>query len=133
MTSGPAKSDKPAEVSTEDASRSKRRASVAPRSIRGRIVAGVLIIIPLSVTAFLMRFVYNAALAVGVQLVYWVSRAAIWAVWRVRTHTARRWRRQREPVADPGRPISAPKLQIRAVSMRAAASARGPGTMPTAR
>lgn len=49
--------------------------SVGPRSLRGRIVAGVLIIIPLAVTALVIRYVYNAALAVGVWLVYWVSKA----------------------------------------------------------
>ena len=49
--------------------------SVGPRSMRGRIVAGVLIIIPLAVTALVIRYVYNAALAVGVWLVYWVSKA----------------------------------------------------------
>lgn len=49
--------------------------SVGPRSMRGRIVAGVLIIIPLAVTALVIRYVYNAALAVGVKLVYLVSKA----------------------------------------------------------
>jgi len=54
----------------------KRAGSVAPRSIRGRIAAGVLIIIPLAVTIILIRYVYDAALAVGVWLVYWVLSAA---------------------------------------------------------
>jgi uncharacterized membrane protein len=49
--------------------------SVGPRTIRGRIVAGVLIIIPLAVTAFVIRYVYAAALSVGVWLVYLVSKA----------------------------------------------------------
>lgn len=49
--------------------------SVGPRTIRGRIVAGVLIIIPLAVTAFVIRYVYAAALSVGVWLVYIVSKA----------------------------------------------------------
>jgi uncharacterized membrane protein len=53
----------------------KRTGSVAPRSIRGRIAAGVLIIIPLAVTMILIRYVYDAALAVGVWLVYWVLTA----------------------------------------------------------
>ncbi|MFH1418116.1 MAG: DUF502 domain-containing protein [Planctomycetota bacterium] len=59
--------------------KSKRPASVAPRSLRGRLVAGVLIIIPLVVTGLLIRFVYNGALEVGVWLVYWASRASHWA------------------------------------------------------
>jgi uncharacterized membrane protein len=42
-------------------------------------VAGVLIIIPLAVTAILIRYVYNAALAVGVRLINWFSRAVVWA------------------------------------------------------
>jgi uncharacterized membrane protein len=54
----------------------KRSGSVAPRSVRGRIAAGVLIIIPLAVTMILIRYVYDAALAVGVWLVYWVLTAA---------------------------------------------------------
>lgn len=57
----------------------KRRGSVAPRSIRGRIMAGVLFIIPLAVTVFLISFVYNQALAVGVRLINWFSRAVLWA------------------------------------------------------
>lgn len=48
--------------------------SMGPRSLRGRIMAGILIIIPLAVTALVIRYVYNAALAVGVRLVYWVSK-----------------------------------------------------------
>jgi uncharacterized membrane protein len=56
--------------------KSKRSGSVAPRSIRGRIAAGVLLIIPLAVTVILIRYVYDAALSVGVWLVYWVLTAA---------------------------------------------------------
>ena len=47
--------------------------SVAPKSFRGRIAAGVVLIIPLAVTALLIKYVYNAALWVGVRLVYWAS------------------------------------------------------------
>ncbi len=57
----------------------RKKSSVAPRSIRGRIVAGVLLIIPLAVTAFLLSFVYNQALSVGVRLINWFSRAVLWA------------------------------------------------------
>ncbi|MCZ6816569.1 MAG: DUF502 domain-containing protein [Planctomycetota bacterium] len=57
----------------------RRKGSVAPKSIRGRIVAGVLLIIPLAVTAILIRYIYQAALSVGVWLVYWVSKAIFFA------------------------------------------------------
>jgi uncharacterized membrane protein len=49
--------------------------SVGPRSLRGRIVAGILIIIPLAVTAIVIRYVYSAALSIGIRLVYYVSKA----------------------------------------------------------
>ena len=49
--------------------KAKRKSSVAPKTFRGRIVAGVLIIIPLAVTAILVRWVYEGALAVGAKLV----------------------------------------------------------------
>ncbi len=67
--------DKP-EIASD---KSKRPPSVAPRSLRGRLAAGVLIIIPLVVTGLLVKFVYNGALEVGVWLVYWVSKASHWA------------------------------------------------------
>ena len=75
--------DEPSSATTTPASsaepaKPKRRGSVAPRSIRGRIMAGVLFIIPLAVTAFLISFVYNQALAVGVRLINWFSRAVLW-------------------------------------------------------
>lgn len=54
--------------SKKDVAKPKRKGSVAPRSFRGRIVAGVLIIIPLAVTAILVRWIYEGALAVGVRL-----------------------------------------------------------------
>jgi uncharacterized membrane protein len=62
--------------STTPTPKPKRPGSVAPRSIRGRIAAGVLIIIPLAVTMILIRYVYDAALSIGVWLVYWVLTAA---------------------------------------------------------
>lgn len=57
------------------AGKPKRSGSVGPRSIRGRIAAGVLLIIPLAVTVILIRYVYEAALSVGVWLVHWVLMA----------------------------------------------------------
>jgi len=54
----------------------KKSGSVAPRSIRGRIGAGVLIVIPLAVTIFLIRYIYGLFLSVGVWLVYWALRVA---------------------------------------------------------
>jgi uncharacterized membrane protein len=56
-----------------------RRGSVAPRSFRGRIVAGLLLIVPLAVTVFLIRYIYDAALWVGVKLVYVISQGFWWA------------------------------------------------------
>jgi len=53
----------------------KRKGSVAPRSFRGRLVAGILIIIPLAVTAILIKYVYSAALTVGVWIVYYCTYA----------------------------------------------------------
>ncbi len=66
----------PAPPAEAPAPKPKRSPSVAPRSFRGRLLAGTLIIIPLAVTVMLIRLVYNAALEVGVRLVYWVSIAA---------------------------------------------------------
>jgi uncharacterized membrane protein len=58
--------------------RGKPRGSVGPRSFRGRLFAGVLLIIPLAVTAFLMKYVYEVLLFFGVHIVYWTSMAAVW-------------------------------------------------------
>ncbi len=57
----------------------KSRRSVAPRSIRGRVVAGILLIIPVLITLFLIRYVYAAALTIGARLVSWLARLVIWA------------------------------------------------------
>ena len=62
--------------------RPRRKGSVGPKSFRGRIVAGILLIIPIAVTAILIRYVYQAALSVGIWLVYWVSQA-VFFVFRV--------------------------------------------------
>jgi len=53
---------------------------VAPTSLRGRLVAGVLLIIPLAVTAILIRYVYGVALVVGAAVVNWVHLGVSWAV-----------------------------------------------------
>lgn len=57
-----------------------KRGSVGPRSIRGRLAAGVVVIIPIAVTVFLISFVYDIALRVGVWLVYWFLTAVYWAL-----------------------------------------------------
>lgn len=46
---------------------------MGPRSFRGRLFAGFLLIIPLVVTAFLMKYVYKALLSFGSLIVYWTS------------------------------------------------------------
>ncbi|HPF41513.1 MAG TPA: DUF502 domain-containing protein [Phycisphaerae bacterium] len=51
---------------------------VAPTSLRGRLVAGVLLIIPLAVTAILIRYVYSAALIFGTQVVNWIHLGITW-------------------------------------------------------
>jgi uncharacterized membrane protein len=60
-----------------DAAKAKR--SVTPRSIRGRIFAGLLLIIPLAVTFWLVSFVYAAALWIGSHLISWIAGALVWA------------------------------------------------------
>lgn len=52
---------------------------VAPTSLRGRLVAGILLIIPLAVTAILIRYVYSVALAFGTQIVNWIHLGITWA------------------------------------------------------
>lgn len=52
-------------------------------SIRSRIMAGVLFIIPLVVTVWLLSFVYNLALSIGVRLINWSSLALLWLLNRV--------------------------------------------------
>ncbi|GMU32970.1 MAG: DUF502 domain-containing protein [Planctomycetia bacterium] len=64
---------------TVEADIAKNRRSVAPKTIRGRIVAGVLLVIPLGVTAWLLSLLYGSALWVGTHLVNLVSRFVIWA------------------------------------------------------
>ena len=56
-----------------DAPRKRTPKSVAPRTFRGRVAAGVVLVIPLAVTILLIKYVYNAALWLGVRIVYWVS------------------------------------------------------------
>ncbi len=55
------------------AERAKAKSSVGLRSFRGRIVAGVVLIIPLAVTAILMRYVYGLALSFGATLLNWIA------------------------------------------------------------
>lgn len=64
---------------TIEADAAKAKRSVAPRSIRGRVVAGILLVIPLGVTAWLLSLLYGSALWVGTHLVNLVSRFVIWA------------------------------------------------------
>lgn len=51
---------------------------VAPTSLRGRLVAGILLIIPLAVTAILIRYVYSAALMFGTSVVNWIQWGITW-------------------------------------------------------
>jgi uncharacterized membrane protein len=48
-----------------------RRKRLGPRSIRGRLLAGLLIITPLVITVLIVRWVYSAALALGQPLLRW--------------------------------------------------------------
>ncbi len=57
----------------------KSRGAVGPVTIRGRLVAGVLIVIPLAVTGILLRFVYGVALVVGATLANYGWWAYLWA------------------------------------------------------
>lgn len=56
-----------------DSPRKRPSKSVAPKTFRGRVAAGVVLVIPLAVTIILIKYVYNAALWLGVRIVYWVS------------------------------------------------------------
>ena len=56
-----------------------KRKGTAFSSIRSRIMAGVLFIIPLAVTVWLLTNVYNLALAVGVRLINLFSKGVLWA------------------------------------------------------
>lgn len=62
------------EVVKKEIDRPKTKGSVGPRSFRGRIAAGVVVIIPLAVTAILIRYVYGLALVFGATLLNWISR-----------------------------------------------------------
>lgn len=69
------------------AQKPRRKSSVAPKSIRGRIVAGILLIIPLAVTAILIRYVYQAALSIGASAVNWIWWVYLWAQEKPNTQT----------------------------------------------
>ena len=58
----------------------KPKSSVGFRSFRGRLVAGILIIIPLAVTGILMRAVYRVALSVGASVVNWAYPGLLWLI-----------------------------------------------------
>lgn len=66
------------EIEQSEIERTKSKGAVGPRSIRGRLVAGVLIIIPLGVTAILMKYVYGVTLSVGATAVNWMARFFEW-------------------------------------------------------
>jgi len=52
----------------------KKRKRLGPRSIRGRLLAGLLIITPLVITVLIVRWVFNAALWLGKPLVAWTMQ-----------------------------------------------------------
>ncbi len=56
----------------------KPKGSVGIRSFRARIATGVLLIIPLAVTAILMRYVYGLALSFGAKMLDWIARIGAW-------------------------------------------------------
>jgi len=58
---------------SHEGSRKRPSKSVAPKTFRGRVAAGVVLVIPLAVTIILIKYVYNAALWLGVRIVYWVT------------------------------------------------------------
>lgn len=55
-------------------SHSAPRVRRGPRSVRGRLLAGALIIIPIAITGWLVSVVYGAALWAGKPLVHWFIR-----------------------------------------------------------
>lgn len=65
-----------AEKRAKDSPRPK--ASVGPRSFRGRIATGVVLIIPLAVTAILLRYVYQLALSFGATMLNWIAQLTAW-------------------------------------------------------
>lgn len=77
MSASPAPIPGPPISPEADVTKAKR--SVSPRSIRGRIFAGLLLIIPLAVTFWLISFVYAAALWIGSNLIAWIAWAIVWA------------------------------------------------------
>lgn len=85
----------PEQTQKPGAERSKSKGSIGLRSVRGRLVAGVLIIIPLAVTSFLMHYVYTIALSVGAKVVNSIFELSIWAF-----HV----KAEREMLIDPSNP-----------------------------
>jgi uncharacterized membrane protein len=80
MSTEPAEQKSPEPQPATDAAKHKRRQTSTLASIRSRIMAGVLFIIPLAVTVWLLTNVYNLALAVGVRLINWFSKGVLWAI-----------------------------------------------------
>ncbi|MBK8270428.1 MAG: DUF502 domain-containing protein [Planctomycetes bacterium] len=58
--------------------KTRAKASMGVRSFRGRIAAGIVLIIPLAVTAILMRYVYGLALSFGATLLNWIALLTAW-------------------------------------------------------
>ncbi|HWL95513.1 MAG TPA: DUF502 domain-containing protein [Phycisphaerae bacterium] len=52
--------------------------TVGVRSFRGRIATGILVVIPLAVTAILLRYVYGLALFVGATVLNWIAQFGEW-------------------------------------------------------
>jgi len=63
---------------TTNPGKPKPKSSVGVRSFRARIVTGILLIIPLAVTAILMRYVYDVALSFGAKVLNLIARFGAW-------------------------------------------------------
>jgi len=59
---------------TPPAGSQRKKKRLGPRSIRGRLIAGLLIITPLVITVLLVRWVFSAALWMGEPLVKWTMQ-----------------------------------------------------------
>lgn len=64
---------------TPDPESAKPRRYVAPRTIRGRVVAGLLLLIPVMVTAIIIKYIYGIALSAGSRLLNISTAALNWA------------------------------------------------------
>lgn len=68
-----------AHAASPDTDASKGRRSVAPRTIRGRVVAGLFLLIPVMVTAVIIKYIYGIALSSGARLLNLCTIALNWA------------------------------------------------------